>query len=327
MKLIHSNAELLEHPNPYKHVEAIGRTCYKSEAAITDDSCYRFVNNLIDHKHFAMLEHARFTFFVTEKEVVNFIFNVPATYAAPVARKSYDNHSFLWLVNVSMSHLYNPEWADEVGDLFLEFRQIVETYFKSPEKANPWRYIADIRGFARLVTPQDWSALIQTEEDLQHYRGFQYTTIKFICDRGVSHELVRHRCAVAQESTRYCNYSKDKFGNELTFIYPFDYAEWGTSEKKAFLDLLHTAESVYMSMIESGMTPQTARAVLPNSLKTEVILTMNSFQWDHFFALRKDGATGAPHPDMKRVATIAHSLYAENWLKLLGTLNVRLKVW
>lgn len=125
-------------------------------------------------------------------------------------------------------------------------------------------------------------------------------TVKFICDRGVSHEIVRHRVAsYCQESTRYCNYSKGDFGAEITVIEPcylnkdtFAYDEWKEACRRA--------ESAYFNLLEWGLTPQEARAVLPNSLKTEVVMTANVREWRHFLKLR---CSKAAHPQMREVAT------------------------
>ena len=111
-------------------------------------------------------------------------------------------------------------------------------------------------------------------------------TVKFICDRGVTHELVRHRIAsYSQESTRYCNYCKDKFGNELTFIRPYF---WDNDAEKFAIwsDAMQAAENAYNALIAAGARPEEARSVLPNSLKTEIVVTMNLRQWRHFFELR-----------------------------------------
>ena len=125
-----------------------------------------------------------------------------------------------------------------------------------------------------------------------------YITVKFICDRGISHELVRHRIAsFAQESTRYCNYSKDKFGNEITVIKPYFLNEY-TEAYQFWKNSCLTAEKNYFNLLELGFTPQEARCVLPNSLKTEVVVTMNIREWRHFFNLRASGKTGKPHPQM-----------------------------
>lgn len=124
-------------------------------------------------------------------------------------------------------------------------------------------------------------------------------TVKIICDRGVSHEIVRHRIAsYSQESTRYCNYYAEKFGNELTFIKPYfwnkDFAKY-----KIWENTMLYIEKAYMELIEAGAKPQEARSILPNSLKTEIIVTMNLREWRHFFKLRADKAA---HPQMRQIA-------------------------
>ena len=111
-------------------------------------------------------------------------------------------------------------------------------------------------------------------------------TVKFICDRGVSHELVRHRLAsYSQESTRYANYSKDRFGRELTVIKPTFWPE-DSSAYREWHEAMKAAEAHYMRLIETGAQPQEARSVLPNSLKTEIIMTCNIREWRHVFELR-----------------------------------------
>lgn len=124
-------------------------------------------------------------------------------------------------------------------------------------------------------------------------------SVRIICDRGVTHEIVRHRIAsYSQESTRYCNYSKDKFGNELTFIKPCFWDE--SSEKyQIWYHEMQMIENTYNKMIEMGAKPQEARTVLPNSLKTEIIVTMNIREWRHFFKLR---TSERAHPQMREVA-------------------------
>jgi thymidylate synthase (FAD) len=124
-------------------------------------------------------------------------------------------------------------------------------------------------------------------------------TVKFICDRGVSHEIVRHRIAsYAQESTRYVNYSKGKFDGEITVIQPLFYQE-GTENYNAWRESMLQAEQSYMALIANGSSPQEARSVLPNSLKTELVVTMNMRAWRHFFKLRTDSAA---HPQVQEIA-------------------------
>lgn len=127
-------------------------------------------------------------------------------------------------------------------------------------------------------------------------------TVKFVVDRGISHELVRHRLAsFAQESTRYCNYSKDDFGSEITFIIP-EYLEYKSEGWNIWKESMKQAEDAYFKMLDFGLSPQQARAVLPNSLKTEVVMTANLREWRHFFKLRALGTTGKPHSQMLEVA-------------------------
>ena len=122
-------------------------------------------------------------------------------------------------------------------------------------------------------------------------------SIKFVCDRGVSHELVRHRIAsFAQESTRYCNYGKGKFGNEITVIEP---VFWNDGNHKVEYMLWYNScalsETAYLALLNTGASPQEARSVLPNSLKTEIVVTANMREWRHFFKLR---TASVAHPQM-----------------------------
>ena len=124
-------------------------------------------------------------------------------------------------------------------------------------------------------------------------------TVKFICDRGVSHEIVRHRMAsYCQESTRYCNYGKGKFGEEITVIEPCFLNEQTTHIWKRACEATETA---YFDLLAEGCSPQEARSVLPNSLKTEVVMTANIREWRHFLKLR---CSPAAHPQMREVALI-----------------------
>lgn len=141
-------------------------------------------------------------------------------------------------------------------------------------------------------------ALVKSKHEamLEHFSF----SVKFIVDRGVSHELVRHRVAsFAQESTRYCNYGNK--GGEITVIKPLYLSDCG-EDYNLWRKSCAVAEKQYLDMLAYGLTPQEARAVLPNSLKTEVVMTANLREWRHFFNLRACGATGKPHPQMLEVA-------------------------
>ena len=123
-------------------------------------------------------------------------------------------------------------------------------------------------------------------------------TVKFVCDRGVSHELVRHRLAAfSQESTRYCNYKSEKFGSDITFIRPCFLHE-DSEGYHIWCDQMLSAEEAYFNLLDFGCSPQEARSVLPNSLKTEVVMTADLREWRHFFEVRALGTTGKPHPQM-----------------------------
>lgn len=123
-------------------------------------------------------------------------------------------------------------------------------------------------------------------------------SVKFVVDRGVSHELVRHRIAsFAQESTRYCDYSKDKFSKEITVIKPC-FLEEGTNDYNLWKAIMENDEVYYFAFLELGHSPQEARSVLPNSLKTEIVMTANYREWRNFFKLR---TAQASHPQMREV--------------------------
>lgn len=147
--------------------------------------------------------------------------------------------------------------------------------------------------------------------------------VRFICDRGVSHELVRHRlCSFSQESTRYCNYLGEKFGMELTFIRPcfwspisHQFERW----KNAIID----AEFAYFDLLEDGASPQEARSVLPNSLKTEIVVTANIRQWRTMFEQR---CAPAAHPQMRQVMiTLLRRFLSEYFVFFEDLFNLHLK--
>lgn len=124
-------------------------------------------------------------------------------------------------------------------------------------------------------------------------------SVRIVCDRGVTHEIVRHRIAsYSQESTRYCNYSNEKFGKELTMIKPI-FGEEGSEEYQCWLETMQKIEDTYNCLMEKGAKAQEARSILPNSLKTEIIVTMNLREWRHFFKLR---TSKRAHPQMREIA-------------------------
>ena len=189
------------------------------------------------------------------------------------------------------------EILDELNgaEILKKIERVARVCYKSEDKI--------IEGSAEKMV----KALIKRghEAMLEHYSF----SVKFICDRGVSHELVRHRIAsFAQESTRYCNYGSK--GGEITVIEPCYLLVDGVSVSVdnwserygAWVHSCEEAEKSYLRMLADGATPQEARAVLPNSLKTEIVVTANLREWRHFFKLRACGTTGKPHPQMLEAA-------------------------
>jgi thymidylate synthase (FAD) len=281
MKLIESKVEVIEQQpgldGVYKQIELAGRTCYKSEDKITEDSAKGFVDRMIGSKHGAMLEHGTVYLSVPKEETEIIGFHGWCQYSK-VRSDLVMEEPCNWLITTNMRVLVEH---DRLQDL---------KYICEPTKRHEKRI-----------------------------------TARFTCDRGVSHEIVRHRVmSFAQESTRYCNYGKDKFGNEVTFIKPTWYNVVSDEQKEAFDDFLSISEEAYMALLDkwenrtpdkryktkfkgNPLTPQQARQVLPNALKTEIVVTGFESDWEHFFSLRspKAGAQGA-HPD---IAKLADELY------------------
>ena len=269
MKLIKPSVEIIKQEeydlnHIFKFIELAGRTCYKSEDKITEDSAKEFVDRMIRSEHSAMLEHGTVYLTIPNKNI---------------------SRSLL-IYNYEMNPYSKVIWTNDNVYITTNYRVIIE---------NNWN---DLLKY--ITAPTEFHV--------------KRTTVKFICDRGVSHEFVRHRVfSFAQESTRYCNYSKDKFNNELTFIIPcwikdlkegnyYDICSYSCREinpTKEWLDACMNAEHVYTELIEKGWKPQEARSILPNSLKTELIMTGFNSDWENFFELR---CAPNAHPQAKELA-------------------------
>lgn len=150
------------------------------------------------------------------------------------------------------------------------------------------------------ITKRSAEKLIKSLIKRGHHSVIEHgnITLKIICDRGISHELVRHRLAsYSQESTRYCNYSKGKFDKEISCIKPYFWKE--TSHKfDLWARACESAETYYMGLLADGATAQEARAVLPNSLKTEIVVSANIREWRHILKLR---TSVRAHPQMREI--------------------------
>ena len=191
-----------------------------------------------------------------------------------------------------------------------------KAYFTSP--VNTERVMADIEEYGRTcyrsedhITDESADNFVRRILRKGHESVIEHEklTARIICDRGVSHELVRHRLAsYSQESTRDCNYSKGKVGKELTFVRPCFWPD-DSLQYHLWRSAMSTAEGVYMYLLENGAKPEEARSVLPNSLKTEVVMTANLREWRHFFRLR---CAPAAHPQMREIANqLLAQAYAE----------------
>jgi thymidylate synthase (FAD) len=171
-----------------------------------------------------------------------------------------------------------------------------EALLRNIEKAGRTCYKSEAK-----ITEDSYKSFVEMIMKSGHHSMFEHekVTVRIICDRGVSHEIVRHRLAAySQESTRYCNYSGDKLGKEITLVKPFFFS--GENDKwDEWARACYRAETAYMELLKMGASPQEARSVLPNSLKTEIVVTYNLREWRHFFNLR---AAKTAHPQMQQVA-------------------------
>lgn len=186
--------------------------------------------------------------------------------------------------------------------------RIIEPYFEILDELDGKKMLQKIERIGRVCYK---SENLITEDSAEKFIGnilkrghesvieHEKISVKMVCDRGVTHEIVRHRVAsYSQESTRYCNYQKDKFGNELTFIKPVFWKE-DSPEYALWKESMQQIEDQYMKLIEMGASAQEARSILPNSLKTEIVVTMNLREWRHFFRLR---TASAAHPQIREIA-------------------------
>lgn len=303
MNIIKPSTEELFNPNPQKHIEFIARTCYKSEDKITEDSNKAMCKNLYKNKHWAMLEHFIFIYKInkTSNFKSNFVEVLSAEKYIDVTEQiiinerrtilSFNARSLLDLLIKYKDH------EQILNDLIMLIEKIVYDYDCDEIFGNRFKKV-DHDNFIKI---DDVTILTPIEQFIHGWHS-----IKFICDRGISHEIVRHRDAsFAQESTRYCNYSKDKFRNEITVIDPLMFSpdnEEGSTERQKWLfwkEGIEASERAYFYLLDMGATAQEARSVLPNSLKTEIIMTAKNCEWNHFFELRADKPA---HPQMKELA-------------------------
>lgn len=295
MKLINPKVEFLpENEDIFHSIERAGRTCYKSENLITDYSAGKFVDRMKESNHLSMLEHG----------------TVYLTVQLPACEKGFD--------------LESPE---EMFILDMKRNPYMEMYFQNETGTayitTNYRVMADdIHNYNRYKS--------QRTEFHPKRISFRITT-----NRQVSHELVRSRkFSFAQESTRYCDYTKDKFGG-LTFIIPsflkdnikenqekgYVIVDDKDSVTHEFIDCLSNIENTYYNMKKMDVKPQNRALLLPNDIKTEIIMTGFLDDWKYFLDLRYFEKTGKVHPDMKAVSTM---IYDELWKHGYDVMSLKL---
>lgn len=321
MKIIKPNAELLTHDIPaYQFIEKVGRTCYKSEDKITDISAVNFVKALVKNKHLAMLEHEYLYLFIgTPTDLYEFMHIDGLMNSDEAALMKYFNiHDDIvsgsFRAWIELFDKIENEPTVRISSIYVYIYKLLNE--KYPEIFNNEYYLKDNEGYEDLYSGNVvFMSRKEAEKWCNDYSDAKKIlphTIKFTCDRGVSHEFVRHRPAsFAQESTRYCNYSHNKFGNELTFIKP-PFWDIESDNYASWYDICTRSETAYLEMLKNGTTPEQARSILPNSLKTELIITATEEEWQHIVDLRYHGTTGKPHPQMKEVMNIAYPLLVQS---------------
>ena len=308
MKLIKASSEIIPQGSGlegiYKHIELAGRTCYKSLDKITEDSAKNFVDRMIKSGHGAMLEHGTVYLRYTSNDIIQ------------------------------KDSVVQPHWKYEYNKYS---KCVVETLQGTDCFGKPYDAVFYITTNLRVLVENDWLDDLKYLCEPTEYHE-KRITVKFVTDQGILREFTRHRVfSFAVESTRYCNYSKDKFDNEITYILPpwvdetklpsnisfhcsddwgtlmcehyYDFTEegkkdWDISDADLhnFLFALDSCEQTYLSLIKQGWTAQQARNILPLATKCDIIMTGFVSDWKHFFELRALGTTGAPHPQAKEIA-------------------------
>lgn len=317
MKIINATVAEITEQDIMKKIEKCGRVCYKSEEQITDGSALHFVRMLTNRKHWAMLEHAPLVLMVTERMAKAILRGGHGTYLQVSCNKRQNRFIISGSVRAWLTIFTDEHWLQIFHeDIISTLEYRLQSSLGKEKYAIMWPHLH--------VTPKKEKFLLTQDEVLSledltpdEARKHLYLTAHFTCDRGVSHELVRHRPAsFAQESTRYCNYAKEKFGQEITVIDP----HFQDEERLDWIFAMEQAEETYFKLLKRGLAPQMARTVLPNSLKTEILVSCNLAEWQHIINLRYHGTTGAPHPQMKEVMNIWYELVMnkegyKKWLK------------
>ncbi|MBB5346371.1 FAD-dependent thymidylate synthase [Desulfoprunum benzoelyticum] len=293
MKIVEPSFEIqddLDRSSLAVRLEACGRVCYKSEDKITEDSAIPFVTKVSAHGHNSVLEMAVATFDVTcRPALLAQLFACQPRFLIidPTPAGCIVTGSIRAYREISLQHCDNPIVNGILAVLHGKTSYLFEGVF-SADKVLPREPGLDIRKMSLSEVENMPMPLL---------RRHRHVGVRFIVNRAVTHELVRHRpCSFLQESQRYCRYSQDKFGNQVTFIKPV-FFEKGTAEYSLWQQAMEETERLYLQLLETS-TPQAARTVLPNSCKTEIIMYCNISEWKHIFSLR---TTQAAEPSMREI--------------------------
>ncbi len=271
-------------------LEACGRVCYKSEDKITDDSAIPFVAKIAAHGHNSVLEMAVLSFRVTCR--LQRIQELLDCQPKHLVIDKLPEGALLTGSMRALKELYLSQPGNQLtNDLLLVLGQSFPYLFEQildPQQVLP-------RDESIKITKLSLSEVDALPENLRLRHRF--VSVKFIVNRAVTHELVRHRlCSFLQESQRYCRYSEDKFDNQVTFIKPMFFKE-ESLEFQLWQEAMEQAEATYLKLLQT-VSPQAARTVLPNSCKTEIIVFCNLVEWRHIFALR---TSSAAEPSMREI--------------------------
>lgn len=294
MKIVNQNAELLKHNvHPYKFISDVAHTCYKAEPFADDrlDLATNFVQRLYKSGHLSTLEHEYVYFFLDDLAMEEFLHN-------PVQSLKYINIIDNYVSASLRAWLEFIPWCNGMVDMEI-FRLLAEEF---PELFVP---IDDIEPMS-----EDYGTVLRmTREQLtvinpEGIMDLIPHTVRFVTNRAIANELVRHRVMViSQESQRYVGYDKDRYGHQIEVISPLIDAD--STEYNDWHYAMLMAETQYMNLRRAGVKPEIARGVLPNDCKTELVVTATETEWQHIINLRYIGTTGAPHPQIKELIGMA----------------------
>lgn len=270
-------------------LEACGRICYKSEEKISEGSALPFVKKIAEHGHNSVMEMAVVTLRLhcSAREIADFLECQPKfLFVDPVENGLLVTGSIR-----AFRELYSSFPERVLIQAMVDFLGASHPYLLE----GVWTPVAREGRSTIGVEKIPLAQVEQLAPDL--VLRHRFLSVKFIVNRAVTHEIVRHRpCSFLQESQRYCRYSQDKFANQVTFIRPLFFAP-DSAEYQLWRQAMEVTEGLYLQLLETS-TPQAARTVLPNSCKTEIIVYCNLAEWKHIFRLR---TSPAAEPSMREV--------------------------